>query len=111
MHVKSMEESAEIVSRLLKLLSAPNRLLILCHLIESERCVTDLCELVGMKPPAMSQQLAILRREGLLSSRREGQTIFYGIADKKVEKLMSFLYDNYCKDPSHTQKPRQHDHA
>jgi DNA-binding transcriptional ArsR family regulator len=97
-----MKESAEIVSGLLKLLSAPKRLLILCHLIESEHCVTDLCELIGMKPPAMSQQLAILRREGLLSSRREGQTVFYGIADEKVEKLMSFLYDNYCKDSSHT---------
>lgn len=102
MQVKSMEESAEIVSGLLKLLSAPKRLLILCHLIESEQCVNDLCELVGMKPPAMSQQLAMLRREGLLSSRRDGQAIFYGIADKKVEKLMSFLYDNYCIESSHT---------
>ena len=93
-----MKESAEVVAGLLKMLSAPNRLLILCHLIESEQCVTDLCELVGMKPPAMSQQLAILRREGLLSSRRDGQTIFYAIADEKVEKLMSFLYETYCKD-------------
>jgi len=44
---------------------------------ESEQCVTDLCDLIGMKPPAMSQQLTILRREGLLTTRREGQTIFY----------------------------------
>ncbi|MFT6876674.1 MAG: DNA-binding transcriptional ArsR family regulator [Granulosicoccus sp.] len=102
-----MKESAEIVARLLKLLSAPNRLLILCHLIESEQCVTDLCKLVGMKPPAMSQQLSILRREGLLSSRREGQTIFYAIADEKVEKLMSFLYDTYCKN-SLTQTTQDH---
>ena len=102
MQVESMEESAEVVAGLLKLLSAPKRLLILCHLIESEHCVTDLCELVGMKPPAMSQQLTKLRREGLLSSRREGQTIFYAIEDKKIEKLMSFLYENYCKDSSNT---------
>ena len=106
-----MQESAEIVSGLLKLLSAPNRLLILCHLIESEQCVTDLCELVGMKSPAMSQQLAMLRREGLLSSRREGQTIFYAIADEKVEKLMSFLYDTYCKESSRTQKRDNTTHA
>lgn len=98
MHIKTIEESAEAVAGLLKLLSAPNRLLILCHLIESEQCVTDLCDLVGMKPPAMSQQLAMLRREGLLSSRRDGQTIFYSIADKKVEKLMGFLYETYCKN-------------
>ncbi|MFT4726442.1 MAG: DNA-binding transcriptional ArsR family regulator [Granulosicoccus sp.] len=99
-----MHESAGIVAGLLKLLSAPNRLLILCHLIESEQCVTDLCELIGMKPPAMSQQLAMLRREGLLSSRRESQTIFYFIADEKVEKLMSFLYETYCKDSTHTSR-------
>ena len=101
-----MEESAEQVAGLLKLLSAPNRLLILCHLIESEQCVSDLCELVGMKPPAMSQQLALLRREGLLSSRRDGQTIFYSIADEKVGQLMSFLYDTYCKNSTQTRKPR-----
>jgi DNA-binding transcriptional ArsR family regulator len=101
-----MKDSAEVVAGLLKLLSTPNRLLILCHLIESEQCVTSLCELVGMKPPAMSQQLAILRRERLLSTRREGQTIFYSIADEKIEQLMSFLYDTYCKDSLHTHKPR-----
>ena len=97
MKVKNVEESAEAVAGLLKLLSAPNRLMILCHLTESEQCVSDLCELLDMKPPAMSQQLTMLKREGLLSSRREGQTIYYSIADKKVGKLMAFLYENYCK--------------
>jgi DNA-binding transcriptional ArsR family regulator len=105
MHINSMAESANSVAGLLKLLSAPNRLLILCHLTEAELCVTDLCELVGMKPPAMSQQLTLLRREKLLASRREGQTIFYSIADEKVKELMSFLYETYCKDS--TQLPTQ----
>lgn len=97
MKIKDIEQSAEEVAGLLKLLSAPNRLMILCHLVESEQCVSDLCDLIGMKPPAMSQQLTILRREGLLTTRREGQTIFYSIADKKVGKLMAFLYETYCK--------------
>jgi len=95
--IKDVEQSAEEVAGLLKLLSSPNRLMILCHLAESEQCVTDLCDLIGMKPPAMSQQLTILRREGLLTTRREGQTIFYSIADEKVGKLMAFLYETYCK--------------
>ena len=99
MQIYDIEQAAESVADLLKLLSTPNRLLILCHLTESEQCVGDLCDLVGMKPPAMSQQLKILRTEGLLSSRRDGQTIFYSIADENVKKLMAFLYETYCKEP------------
>ncbi len=98
MQIKKLQKQAEQVSELLKLLSAPNRLLILCHLVEAEQSVGELCELVGMKPPAMSQQLALLRREGLIASRRDGQTIFYSINDKKVKKLMAFLYATYCQD-------------
>lgn len=96
MNISQIEEAAEKVSGLMKLLSAPNRLLILCQLVEGEKCVGDLCELLDMKAPAMSQQLSILRREGLLSTRRDGQTIYYFIRDKKILKLMTFLYDNYC---------------
>ncbi len=94
-----MQKQAERVSELLKLLSAPNRLLILCHLVEAELSVGELCEVVGMKAPAMSQQLALLRREGLIASRRDGQTIYYSIDDKKVKKLMAFLYATYCQEP------------
>ena len=65
--------------------------------VTETQCVSDLCELISMKPPAMSQQLTMLKREGLLSSRRDGQTIYYSIADEKVGKLMAFLYENYCK--------------
>ncbi len=98
MKIEKLEEKAEQVSQLLKLLSAPNRLMILCHLIDAERNVGELCNLVGMKPPAMSQQLTRLRAEGLVTARREGQTIFYSIADENAKKLMSFLYDTYCKE-------------
>ncbi len=98
MHINKLKDKAEQVSDLLKLLSTPNRLLILCHLVESEQSVGELCELVGMKPPAMSQQLTLLRREGLIASRRDGQTIFYSMADKKMKKLMTFLYTTYCQD-------------
>ncbi|MDB4224673.1 metalloregulator ArsR/SmtB family transcription factor [Granulosicoccus sp.] len=100
MNINNLEDKAEQVSELLKLLSAPNRLMILCHLIDAEQNVGELCDLVGMKPPAMSQQLSRLRREGLIEARREGQSIFYSIADKKVKKLMSFLYVTYCKNDS-----------
>ena len=100
MNINKLEDKAEQVSELLKLLSAPNRLMILCHLVDAEQSVGELCNLVGMKPPAMSQQLTRLRREGLIEARREGQSIFYSISDKKVKKLMSFLYVTYCKNDS-----------
>ncbi len=97
--MKDLKNSAEKVSELLKVLSAPNRLLILCYLAEAELSVGELCELVGMKPPSMSQQLSRLKSEGLIAARRDGQTIFYSIADEKIKKLMAFLYDNYCQNP------------
>jgi len=62
-----------------------------------------LAEAVGMKPPAMSQQLAILRREGIISSRREGQTIFYRIENNDALALMGFLYDRFCGDEAQDQ--------
>ena len=104
MNIQKLQEKAEQVSDLLKLLSAPNRLMILCHLIDSEKCVGELCDLVGMKPPAMSQQLTRLRREGLIAARRDGQMIFYSIADKKIKKMMSFLYTTYCQNGKNERK-------
>lgn len=98
MNIQKLEQTAEQVSALMKTLSAPNRLLILCQLVAGEKCVGDLCGLLEMKPPAMSQQLSILRREGLLSTRREGQTVYYFIEDESILKLMNFLYENYCND-------------
>lgn len=99
-----MRQSATEVSALLKLLAAPNRLLILCHLIEAERSVGELCQLLQMKPPAMSQQLARLRRERLLETRRDGQTVYYAIADDKVAALITFLYQTYCQDADPAQE-------
>lgn len=98
MQINDLENAAGKISGLMKLLSSPNRLMILCQLVESERSVGELCQIVNMKPPAMSQQLSILRREGMLSSRREGQTIYYSISDENVLKLMTFLYETYCRD-------------
>jgi len=98
MQIDDLEQAAGQVSGIMKLLSAPNRLMILCQLVEQERSVGDLCSLLGMKPPAMSQQLSILRREDILSTRREGQTIYYFISDENILKLMTFLYETYCRD-------------
>ena len=97
MNIQAMEQTAIEVSHLMKMLSAPNRLLILCQLAESEKSVGQLCELLGLKSPAMSQQLSLLRREGLIDARRQGQSIYYSISDENLLSLLSYLYENYCK--------------
>jgi len=83
MNIKDLQDTAKDVSGLMKLLSAPNRLMILCQLIESEKCVGELCRQLGMRSASMSQQLALLRQENVVSARRDGQTIFYSIVDEK----------------------------
>ncbi|MEO1027987.1 MAG: metalloregulator ArsR/SmtB family transcription factor [Pseudomonadota bacterium] len=91
-----MEKTAGSVSSYMKLLAAPARLMLLCQLVERERSVGDLCALVGMKAPAVSQHLARMRQEGVLETRREAQTIFYRIEDPNILKIMMFLYETFC---------------
>ena len=98
MRLKDMEHAAGRVSGLMKMLSNKNRLLILCHLAAEEKSVGELADLVGVQTPAMSQQLALLRRDGLVSTRRDGQTIYYAVARGDVSRLTAFLYETYCGD-------------
>ena len=91
-----MEETAAKVSALLKLLSHRDRLMALCHLAEGEMAAGELAEALGKKAPATSQQLSILRREGIVEARRDGQTIHYSIADEDALAIMHFLYARFC---------------
>lgn len=95
-----MRQQAESVSALMKVLSHPNRLLILCLLAEDERSVGALAERVGMREAAVSQQLAMLRQLNLVRTRRDGQTVIYAIARDDLSALMAFLYETYCPAPS-----------
>lgn len=91
-----MDVAAEKVSDLMKVLSNKTRLMILCQLVEGEKSVGELADLLGARAPAMSQQLTLLRKDGLVKPRREGQTIYYALARSDVSKLMAFLYETYC---------------
>lgn len=81
----------------LKALSHEGRLMILCHLASGEKSVTELERLLASRQAAVSQQLARLRLEGLVSSRREGKAIFYSIEDPKVRRTIALVYDMFCK--------------
>lgn len=96
MKIEDMQSTAAEVSGLMKILSSENRLMILCQLVEGERSVGELAGLLGMRDASMSQQLSLLRRDGLVSTRREGQTIYYALARDDIARLMGFLYETYC---------------
>ena len=93
-----MAARAAEAATFLKALSHEGRLMILCHLSSGEKSVTELEERLGARQAAVSQQLARLRLEGLVSCRREGKTIFYALADRRAARLVELIYEMYCHE-------------
>lgn len=88
---------AEQASGFLRTLAHEGRLMILCSLVEGEKSVTELEHLVHAKQAAVSQQLARLRAEGVVSARRDGRTIWYSLHDQKAKRMIGLLYEMFCK--------------
>ncbi|WP_295985398.1 metalloregulator ArsR/SmtB family transcription factor [uncultured Variovorax sp.] len=80
----------------LKLLANEDRLLLLCQLSQGEMCVSDLEETLGIHQPTLSQQLGVLRNEGVVDTRREGKNIFYSVTDPALLEILRVLYRLYC---------------
>lgn len=80
----------------LKALANENRLLILCHLSEGEMSVTELEEALGLRQPTLSQQLARLRADELVQTRRDGKTIYYSLGDDNVGRMLEMMYSLFC---------------
>ncbi len=93
---KAMAANAEDAAELLKALANRHRLLIICQLIEGERSVGELAEFLGIRDSTVSQHLALLRKDGLVTARREGQTIWYSIGSAPARAVLETLYDIYC---------------
>ncbi len=91
-----MIKQAQAASNFLKALAHEGRLMILCHLSTGEKSVTELEQLLQSRQAAVSQQLARLRLERLVSSRREGKTIYYALEDPKAARLVGVVYDMFC---------------
>ncbi|RID92867.1 transcriptional regulator [Gemmobacter lutimaris] len=81
----------------LKALGHDGRLTILCHLVSGPKSVTELENLLSSRQAVVSQQLARLRLEGLVSARRDGQAIYYSILDPRVERMLGLLGSMFCK--------------
>lgn len=95
--IQAMQRRADDVVAMLKAVGNQNRLLLLCQMVEGERSVNDLAETLGVAQSVVSQHLSLLRREGLVEGRREGQSVFYGISDGRVHALMAALHEALCK--------------
>ena len=95
--VSEFEHKAADAAELLKLLANENRLLLLCRLSQvAEMSVGDLAEAVELSQSAASQHLAKMREDGLVGTRRDGQTIYYRLADPNATRLLALLQDIYC---------------
>jgi DNA-binding transcriptional ArsR family regulator len=82
----------------LKVLANEERLLLLCQLSQGEMCVSELEEALDIHQPTLSQQLAVLRTEGVVSTRRDGKYVYYSVADPNVMQVLEVLYRVYCPE-------------
>lgn len=96
LRIAQMAEQAENAAALLKALSHQDRLMILCHLSGGAKSVSELEALIGARQATVSQHLARLRRDGLVSASREGKTIIYAINGQAAQRIVETLYDVYC---------------
>ncbi|MCY1746279.1 MULTISPECIES: ArsR/SmtB family transcription factor [Ensifer] len=96
--LETLTAKAPEAAEFMRHFSNANRLMLLCHIAQTETSVTDLQEALGIKQPALSQQLAELRQAGLVKTRRESRQIFYSIADGRAQSVMDLLLRLFC-DP------------
>ena len=95
--IKQIEEKIEKASDFLKIFSNKSRLLVLCNLINGKKTVNDLTLLIDIKQSALSQHLALMRQDKIVSTERSGKFIYYEIMDPSVKKLIEVLYEKFCK--------------
>lgn len=100
MSIEKLQANAMKASVLLKAMSNEHRLMILCELVGGEKSVGELVRLVGLSQSALSQHLARLRRDGLVKTRRDAQTIYYSVASKEAMAVLEKLYQLYCAAPA-----------
>ena len=97
MELEEMQANAESAATLLKNLANPSRLLVLCALVQREYSAGELEDVAGLNQSALSQHLAKLRADKIVKARRDGQRIFYSLADDKSAQILQALHSIYCK--------------
>lgn len=103
MNIQEMEHNSDRAAALLSSMANARRLMMLCHLVEGEQSVGALADRVGLSQSALSQHLAKMRALGLVTPRREGQTMYYRLASREVMAVLETLHGLYCA--AEDQKP------
>ncbi|MER2494172.1 ArsR/SmtB family transcription factor [Catenovulum sediminis] len=96
--IDNLQGKAQEAANLMKTLANPNRLMVLCMLVNQEMCVSELNAKVPLSQSALSQQLAWLRKQDLVATRRQSQTIYYSIKRNEVKLLLNTLHSIYCAE-------------
>lgn len=96
MQIEELQANASRACSLLKSMANEARLLILCNLAKGEKSVSELQELIGLSQSALSQHLAVLRREQLVETRRSAQMVYYRIANQDATAILETLYQQFC---------------
>lgn len=107
MNVKDMIPAAESAADLMRSLSHPQRLLVLCALVDGEKSVAELRHELEIEQVPMSQQLMRLRSDGLVEARREGTTVYYRIARQEVSTVVEALHSSFCVPPDIGKRSRR----
>ena len=94
--IETLRLAADQAVGALKVLANVERLLLLCQLSQGEMCVSDLEVKLNILQPTLSQQLGVLRNEGVVATRREGKNIYYSVADPNLLQILDVLYRLYC---------------
>ena len=94
-----MSQAADVAVELLQWLGNRSRLMIMCQLLEGEKSVGQLAEFLQARESTVSQHLALLRKDRLVTTRRDGQTIFYSISSDPARRIIELLYEIYCPQP------------
>ncbi len=95
--IDRMADNAKRASDFLKALAHESRLMILCILAEGEKSVSELEDHLELRQPTVSQQLARLRADGLVMTRRNGKTIYYNLASEEARVVVGAVYDLFCR--------------
>lgn len=97
MNIQELEQNSEQAAGFLKLLASGPRLLILCQLIEGEQNVGTLAEKTGLRMTTVSQHMALMRAQNIVTTRRDGTTIYYSLASAIVEDVLAVLHKGFCQ--------------
>jgi DNA-binding transcriptional ArsR family regulator len=101
LHPELLRSGAAQAVAVLKILANEDRLMLMCQLSQGEHCVSELEQELGIAQPTLSQQLGVLRNDGIVSTRRQGKNIYYSVADPRALEILVLLHRLYCPEGEH----------